>query len=100
MHPSQDKYKDFYKTDEWWALRQRTLRVRGFCCEVCKRSVQGKGNARVDHITPIRVDWSRRLDPTNLRVLCTSCDNKRHSEKASGVVKEEIGYDGYPAAWR
>ena len=31
----------------------------------------------VDHIVPIREDWSKRLDSTNLQSLCYRC----HREK-------------------
>jgi len=28
----------------------------------------------VDHIVPLTVDWSRRMDPNNLQVLCADCN--------------------------
>ena len=31
----------------------------------------------VDHIIPIRMDWSKRLEPTNLQTLCHACHNKK-----------------------
>ncbi|MEC2504384.1 HNH endonuclease, partial [Bacillus cereus] len=34
----------------------------------------------VDHIIPIRVDWSKRLEPSNLQTLCHACHNKKTKE--------------------
>ncbi|PFK07818.1 HNH endonuclease, partial [Bacillus cereus] len=34
----------------------------------------------VDHIIPIRVDWSKRLEPMNLQTLCHACHNKNTKE--------------------
>jgi 5-methylcytosine-specific restriction endonuclease McrA len=48
----------------------------------------------------VRTHPHLRLDLNNLRCLCPSCDNKRHSEKGrGGVEKVEIGMDGYPSGW-
>jgi 5-methylcytosine-specific restriction endonuclease McrA len=94
---------NFYKSKEWQKLRAQALRLAGpdgYTCSSCGKSVRGKGQSRVDHIKP-RLQYPElalRLD--NLRVLCPSCDNKRHSEKGrGGVEKVEIGMDGYPSGW-
>ncbi|WP_212967129.1 HNH endonuclease [Lederbergia ruris] len=34
----------------------------------------------VDHIIPIIVDWSRRLDDTNCQSLCHGCHNVKSAE--------------------
>jgi len=57
----------FYHTPEWRRLRNAVLK-RYPICVFC-----GKRAGHVDHIIPIRQDWARRLDPTNLRPLCHSC---------------------------
>jgi 5-methylcytosine-specific restriction endonuclease McrA len=62
-----DPYLMFYKTREWRAL-QKTFIKQFPTCVFC-----GKPAKQVDHIVPIRKDWSRRLDPSNLRPLCWSC---------------------------
>lgn len=62
-----DMVWQFYRTAEWQALRRAVLR-RFPACFLC-----GKKAKHVDHIVPIRVDWSRRLDVSNLRPLCHSC---------------------------
>ena len=70
-HTSQRKQRDprwgFYQTREWKALRAAFIR-RFPVCVLC-----GSKAKHVDHIVPIKVDWSRRLDPANLRPLCHSC---------------------------
>ncbi|MFS1513957.1 HNH endonuclease [Chengkuizengella sp. SCS-71B] len=37
----------------------------------------------VDHITPIKEDWSLRLDLCNLQSLCHCCHNKKTAEEVS-----------------
>jgi 5-methylcytosine-specific restriction endonuclease McrA len=91
---------NFYKSQEWKALRLAALKDCKYRCAACGRDLRGKGNSRVDHIKPVRTHPHLRLVLSNLRCLCPSCDNKRHSEKGrGGVEKVEIGIDGYPAGW-
>jgi 5-methylcytosine-specific restriction protein A len=40
-------------------------------CATCRRPAR-----EVDHIVEVRVDPTRRLDPTNLRSLCSPCHVK------------------------
>jgi 5-methylcytosine-specific restriction endonuclease McrA len=90
----------FYKSIEWKKIRLTALRRCGYQCETCGKDLRGKGSSRVDHIKPVRTHPHLRLDLANLRCLCPSCDNMRHSEKGrGGVEKVEIGVDGYPAGW-
>lgn len=95
-----DNTAAFYKSVEWRALRIAALNACGYRCAACGESLRGKGKSRVDHIKPVRTHPHLRLDLNNLRCLCPSCDNKRHSEKGrGGVEKVEIGMDGYPSGW-
>ncbi|MDO6448097.1 HNH endonuclease [Oceanobacillus profundus] len=34
----------------------------------------------VDHIIPVKVDWSLRLDINNCQPLCHDCHNKKTAE--------------------
>ena len=45
----------------------------------------------VDHIIPIRVDWSKRLEPTNLQTLCHACHNKKtkEDEKKTKIIRKK-----------
>jgi 5-methylcytosine-specific restriction protein A len=73
----------FYLSKEWRAVRLAALKRDGFRCVVCRRSVAGKGEARVDHIIP-RSQGGAALDQANLRTLCAAHDNQAHREKSSG----------------
>jgi 5-methylcytosine-specific restriction endonuclease McrA len=55
--------------------------------------------SRVDHIKPIKEFPQFALVLSNLRVLCASCDNKRHREKGGGAPRNEVNANGYPAGW-
>jgi len=63
----------FYKSDAWLHLRAVVLRLGRYRCKHCGAS-GNQARLHVDHIIPITVDWSRRLDITNLQVLCEYCN--------------------------
>jgi hypothetical protein len=64
----------FYSSEEWARLRYETLKKSDGQCECCgARGNEGRVLV-VDHIVPLSKDWSRRLDPTNLQVLCRRCN--------------------------
>jgi len=86
----------FYLSPEWRAMRARIKARDGYVCVWCGADVRGKGKARVDHIVPMEFMWALRLDPANLRTLCTRCDNKRHAEKGRGVADLGAHTDGTP----
>jgi 5-methylcytosine-specific restriction endonuclease McrA len=90
--------KFHYKHPRWLNLRRKALARDGWRCTVCSADVRGKGAARVDHIVPVRTDPTLAWTLSNLRTLCPSCDNKRHSEKG-GRERPPIGLDGYPEGW-
>ena len=54
-----------------WHLRQQPL------CVACEARGIVTAASLVDHVVPIAIDPSRRLDPTNLRSLCRSCHNAK-----------------------
>jgi 5-methylcytosine-specific restriction protein A len=55
----------------WEKLRNRHIQAEPLCrlCTAAGKTVPAE---IVDHITPIVIDASRRLDRTNLRSLCRS----------------------------
>lgn len=74
--------KDFYASVAWKRLRYRILaenagRNGGLArCELCSATaVSSGGPLNVDHIDPLSKCWERRLDPTNLQVLCGPCNH-------------------------
>lgn len=69
------------RSDAWRVLRRLVLERDGYRCVVCKRDVSGPGKARVDHIKPRRTHPHLAMAISNLRTLCTGCDNQSHREK-------------------
>lgn len=69
-------YNRFYKTSKWVKLSRQTLQKSPVCVMCLRKGIVKKADL-VDHIVPIREDWSKRLDPTNLQSLCYRC----HREK-------------------
>lgn len=64
----------FYASREWKQLRYATLVKHGARCMCCGVSAADGARINVDHIQPISKAWDRRLDPSNLQVLCGSCN--------------------------
>lgn len=54
-------------------------RDHGLCVQ-CRRDGIIKIGDVVDHIIPLLVDWSKRLDPANLQTLCHAHHNKKTKE--------------------
>lgn len=79
----------FYLTPEWKADRLAVLRRDNYTCVMCGADVRGKGKSRVDHIKPRRTHPHLARDHSNLRTLCSTCDNQRHA----GRGHEPMGTD-------
>lgn len=88
------KFARFYKSRAWRAARYMFLKSqpRPLRCRCCGATAV---HARlvVDHIIPIKKDWSRRLDQTNLQLLCNDCNLAKASSdstdwRASSAVHE------------
>lgn len=85
-HKLYDKYardKDstaFYKSKDWILKRQEALlRDNGLCLH-CLANKRMKPADMVDHIKPIKVDWSLRLRLSNLQSLCNPCHNRKTAD--------------------
>ena len=63
-----------YKSPEWQRLRYFVLKRDNGVCQLCGRGRKDGVVLHVDHIVPLSVDWSKRLDPNNLQVLCEDCN--------------------------
>lgn len=66
----------FYNSKEWKALRQYIMAKNHYLCIQCDLVPADV----VDHIVPIQVDWSLRLEPSNCQPLCHGCHNKKTAE--------------------
>lgn len=79
----------FYQSTVWKKKRKEILKRDNYTCKVCllelKEGRQPSGtlndNLHVDHITPIRNDYSKRLDSSNLQVLCQYHHNVKTREE-------------------
>lgn len=61
-------YITFYASKEWKAVRAEVLKANPICSS-CKRSFANTAH----HIEPIKTNWQRRLDRTNLMAICEKC---------------------------
>ncbi|WP_338075709.1 HNH endonuclease signature motif containing protein [Chengkuizengella sediminis] len=75
------KSKTFYQSKEWRTVRQQALTRDRNLCQHCLKQRQITPADMVDHIVPVKVDWSLRLDLSNLQSLCNSCHNKKTAEE-------------------
>jgi len=66
--------KKHYMTKSWKAVRHEVLVRDGWCCQACRKIVQGR-DAQVDHIIS-RQDGGGD-DLMNLQILCASCHAKK-----------------------
>jgi 5-methylcytosine-specific restriction endonuclease McrA len=64
--------KTFFLSPEWRELRIKILERDNYTCQICGQ--EGGSSMHIDHIEPISRNWERRLDPSNLQVLCPSCN--------------------------
>lgn len=64
----QKELKQFYNSKAWRDLSKQVMNEHYYVCALC-----GKDARVADHIVPVRVDWSKRLDKNNIQPLCDSC---------------------------
>lgn len=78
------------------------MRRDNYTCAWCQKLCLGRNkngeSPIVDHIRPRKQFPHLALNPLNLRVLCTTCDNRRHVDKMHPEYLEVVplGEDGYP----
>jgi 5-methylcytosine-specific restriction enzyme A len=65
--------------NDWRRLRDRVLAERPLCV-MCEAEGRIEPATVGDHIVPIKVDPSRRLDPSNVRPLCKAHHDQRTDE--------------------
>lgn len=76
-------YHAFYKSPQWIGMREAVKRRDHGLCVKCKSQNRLVPMDVVDHIIPLKDDWSLRLNPENLQSLCHACHNlKTAKEKA------------------
>ena len=74
--PTRETKKDFYQSQSWRRLRYAALRANRekfgrLTCEVCGGT---DGPWHADHRVPLSKNWSKRLDPNNVQIMCEACN--------------------------
>ncbi|ATW83115.1 HNH endonuclease signature motif containing protein [Weizmannia coagulans] len=70
----------FYKSRQWEMTRKLVLVRDHGLCQMCLKHRKIVPASLVDHIIPVRVNWSLRLNKSNLQSLCVSCHNAKTAE--------------------
>lgn len=83
------KFKEFYNSKDWRALRSMCLMEAGYCCEKCKEDGVRTLAVDVHHILPIDTvaGWDARLNPNNIIALCLHHHNEAHGRFGGGTQK-------------
>jgi len=71
--------ENFYRSDEWRALRRYAISIYGNRC-LCCSIVPTKQNLHIDHIYPRSSFPERRLKLTNTQPLCNVCNMKKFTD--------------------
>jgi 5-methylcytosine-specific restriction protein A len=58
---------------DWERIRLVALERDKYLCQMCLSDSIATPATLVDHVVPVKVDRSRRLDLTNLQSLCVTC---------------------------
>lgn len=64
----------FYRSKPWLDLRYRMLVLRGNRCNACGRGPKDGAIIQIDHIRPRYIYPELAFDPSNLQILCSSCN--------------------------
>jgi 5-methylcytosine-specific restriction endonuclease McrA len=86
--PSTDIKTKFYASVPWKRLRYKALAANAArnggvaCCELCGTTAAPGAPLNGDHIEPLSKAWDRRLDPTNVQVLCGDCNHGKSNRDA------------------
>ncbi|HUB48349.1 MAG TPA: HNH endonuclease signature motif containing protein [Acetobacteraceae bacterium] len=78
--PTKDAKAAFRSSIAWRRLRYAALaenaaKNNGTArCELCGKAGTPDASLHVDHVEAVSKNWARRLDRTNLQVLCEDCN--------------------------
>ncbi len=91
IHQEYNRYKRdgkanaFYQSREWKHIRKLALERDNFLCQMCLRDGNLVKGVIVHHLEEIKDNWNRRLDLSNLEVVCRNCHNRIHKATPPGV---------------
>lgn len=64
--------QQFYNSKLWRDTSKMVLLEEDYVCRMCG------GEATItDHIIPVRSDWNKRLDRSNLQASCKACNDAK-----------------------
>lgn len=70
-----DVAQQFYRSDEWKAVRNEVVESQPLVCKGCGLDMHDdRKMINVDHILPLRFFWFLRLTLSNLQILCRDCN--------------------------
>lgn len=73
--------KAFYNSKVWKETSRIVLLENDYICEYC-----GGEATMTDHVIPIKKDWNRRLDRSNLKASCKRCNDARAIRDRNGLL--------------
>jgi len=74
------KHQIFYSSSEWRKIRKIVMIKAGGLCASCMDMNIVTNADVVDHIVPITIDYTKRLEESNLQPLCHTCHNKKTAD--------------------
>ena len=81
------KYDSFYQSRAWRRLRRLKFVEANGLCERCAKKGIAKQGKEVHHVLSIEKCWDRRLDITNLELLCVECHQGKEHGRESPLQK-------------
>lgn len=78
--------ESFYKSSAWQRLRRLAYERDNGLCQRCLKAGILKRADVVHHIVEIKVDWSKRLELSNLESLCHTCHNTIHKSAPHHLI--------------
>jgi len=97
--PTTDAKQRFYRSLPWRRMRYAVLaesaeRNGGVArCELCGVTAAPGAPLNIDHIEPLSRAWGRRLDRSNLQVLCGACNHGKLASRAQDFRPVETRND-------
>ncbi len=90
----------FYRTKQWYKVRQKALMRANYCCEEC--GVCQRKGLHVHHVKSRKEYPMMALELSNLIVLCTADHNRRHDRiNDKAIEKIPVSDDGFSSdEWR
>lgn len=83
-----DFYKEYMRSEAWEQKKQERMKIDGFRCVMCGRSIDHCRSLQVHHVTYKRLGNENVL--TDLCTVCGSCHKKIHNyydrERGSGFA--------------